>query len=48
MLERRLDRQIHLVSKEQRLILRDIFADPARFDQRRPEMLNALNSLINV
>ncbi|MBQ4616644.1 MAG: alpha-E domain-containing protein [Mailhella sp.] len=48
MLERRLDRQTHLVNKDQRLILRDIFADASRFDQRRTEMLNALNSLINV
>ena len=48
MLERRLDRQAHLVNKDQRLILRDIFADASRFDQRRTEMLNALNSLINV
>ena len=48
MLERRLDRQAHLVNKDQRIILRDIFADGSRFDQRRTEMLAALNSLINV
>ncbi len=48
MLERRLDRQSHLVNKDQRIILRDIFADGSRFDQRRPEMLAALNALINV
>ena len=48
MLERRLDRQAHLVNKDQRLLLRDIFADGARFEQRRSEMLAALNALINV
>lgn len=48
MLERRLDRQAHLVNKDQRMILRDIFADGSRFDGRRAEMLAALNSLVVV
>ncbi len=47
-LERRLDRQSYMVNKEQRMHLRDIFADGSRFDERRQEMLAALNSLIIV